>query len=103
MNKIIEFFDGDFTFVIFILLIIASVVIKKLFDLFKAFVCDSVIPYFKSKIVKIRQRKANNRKAKLSYAIDEAVSKVIEQDKHKKANSDWNELSELYARSNWYE
>lgn len=93
-------FDGDFTFVVFILLIIASVVIKELFDLFKVFVCNNVIPYFKSKIAKIRQRKANNRKARLSSTVNEAVFKVIEKDKHKKANSEWNELSELYARSN---
>ncbi len=100
MNKIIEFFDGDFTFVVFILLILASVVIKEIFDLFKAFVFDSVIPYFKYKIAKKRQRKANNRKAKLSSAVDEAVCKVIKQDKYKQANSEWNKLSELYSRSN---
>ena len=100
MNKFIDFFDGDFTFVAFILLIIVSVVITKLFNQFKAFVINSVIPYFKSKIAKIRRRRADNRKAKLSSAVNETVFKVIEQDKHKKANLEWNQLSELYSRSN---
>lgn len=99
MNKIVEFFDGDFTFLVLILLIIISAIITELFSLLKAFACNKAIPCVKCKIAKIRQRKVNNRKAKLSSAVNETVLKVIEQDKHKKANSEWNTLSELYARS----